>query len=256
MSRILRAVALLCLVGMFMTCAVDAKRPRTKEDKLRDDWRKNWCGKNSDNSLVDCYDVLGLDKTADHDAKEVKKAYRALSRELHPDKNPNNDTAEELQAAVNTAYEILSDDDLRKDYLAVVEAKRKFGSPQEHPIFAVLLMLAFFFSVWHYKNIQTYNDTRKKALDIPRVQARVKQFLQTQADAAAKKSGKKAKKIKLDGTDINIESKDLQAIITALDIKMPAYWLGHKPTPQDTLSNILSSPAKLFGGSKAADKTE
>jgi len=62
----------------------------------------------------DYYADLGVPKTAS--TAEIKKAYRTLARDLHPDKNPGNKQAEEKFKAVSEAYDVLSDDARRKEY--------------------------------------------------------------------------------------------------------------------------------------------
>ncbi len=62
----------------------------------------------------DLYKALGVDKKASAD--EVKRAYRKLARQYHPDRNPDDAKAEERFKEVQHAYDVLSDADKRKQY--------------------------------------------------------------------------------------------------------------------------------------------
>ena len=62
----------------------------------------------------DFYTILGVDKSADE--KEIKKAYRRLAMKYHPDKNPDDPTAEEKFKEATMAYEVLSDAQKRSAY--------------------------------------------------------------------------------------------------------------------------------------------
>jgi molecular chaperone DnaJ len=62
----------------------------------------------------DYYAALGVPKDAK--AADIKKAYRKLARELHPDANPDNPKAEERFKEVSEAYDVLSDETKRREY--------------------------------------------------------------------------------------------------------------------------------------------
>jgi len=62
----------------------------------------------------DLYEVLGVPRTSSHD--EIKKAYRKLAKQFHPDVNKDNKKAEEKFKEVSQAYDVLGDEDKRKKY--------------------------------------------------------------------------------------------------------------------------------------------
>lgn len=58
---------------------------------------------------IDYYELLEIERNADKTV--IKKAYRKLAMQYHPDKNPGNSEAEEKFKAINEAYQVLSDDE-------------------------------------------------------------------------------------------------------------------------------------------------
>jgi molecular chaperone DnaJ len=79
---------------------------------------------------VNLYDTLGVSKTASQD--EIRKAYRKLAREHHPDRNPGDAAAEAKFKEVQAAYDVLKDPEKRKQYDAfgAPNGRRGRGAPQ------------------------------------------------------------------------------------------------------------------------------
>ena len=99
----MRRTAALCI----LTAATAAAAP-----KFEDKWEK-FCG------VPDCYTELGLFPNATK--AQIRRAYRSLSLEFHPDKNPGDSRALRKFNRVARANEVLTDDEQRKklDYYTV-----------------------------------------------------------------------------------------------------------------------------------------
>jgi curved DNA-binding protein CbpA len=81
----------------------------------------------------DFYKVLGVDKKAAAD--EIKKKYRSLARDLHPDKTKGDSAKEEQFKAVSEAYEILSDP---KKAVAILETS---SEAETRKIFSLICLV-------------------------------------------------------------------------------------------------------------------
>jgi molecular chaperone DnaJ len=93
---------------------------------MADEVRREWFDK-------DYYQVLGVPKNAS--AAEVKKAYRKLAQQLHPDANPGNKDAEERFKEIAAANDVLGNEETRRNYDRVREAGPSgfgpgFGGPR------------------------------------------------------------------------------------------------------------------------------
>src|SRR5438128_2659578 len=79
----------------------------------------------------DYYEVLGVKRDAGEN--EIKKAYRKLARDFHPDRNPGDKQAEQRFKEVQDAYDVLSDKTKRGHYDRFGFAGPQEGMPQGFP---------------------------------------------------------------------------------------------------------------------------
>ncbi|MBD3808698.1 MAG: DnaJ domain-containing protein, partial [Epsilonproteobacteria bacterium] len=63
---------------------------------------------------IDYYEILQVSKNCD--GNELKKSFRKLAMQYHPDRNPDNKEAEDKFKLINEAYQVLSDDEKRSIY--------------------------------------------------------------------------------------------------------------------------------------------
>jgi translocation protein SEC63 len=88
------------------------------------------------------HEILGVE--ADATVAQVKKAYRQLSREKHPDKNPDNPEAVNEFITITKAYTIMTDDKARENFL-------KYGNPDGKGTMAVGIALPNFLQKKEYQ---------------------------------------------------------------------------------------------------------
>lgn len=78
----------------------------------------------------DYYQVLGVSRAASAD--EIKRAYRKLAKQFHPDRNPNDKSAETRFKEVQTAYDVLGDAEKRRQYDTYGRASQTRGPGGAH----------------------------------------------------------------------------------------------------------------------------
>ncbi len=86
---------------------------------------------NSHMDYKDYYKILGVERKASAD--DIRKAYRKLAMQHHPDKNPGNKKAEDKFKEINEAYQVLSDDQKRARYDQLGSAYSNFRTSGGRP---------------------------------------------------------------------------------------------------------------------------
>ena len=81
--------------------------------------------------MTNPYETLGVAKNASAD--EIKKAYRKLARQYHPDRNPGDSAAEERFKEVQNAYDLLSDPEKRKQWDTFGANGAGYATPRTRP---------------------------------------------------------------------------------------------------------------------------
>ncbi|MFM7170505.1 MAG: DnaJ domain-containing protein, partial [Cyanobium sp.] len=79
------------------------------------------------NGYRDYFKVLGVERGAD--AETIKRSFRKLARQYHPDVNPGDKSAEARFKEISEAYEVLSDPDKRRRYEQFGQYWSQMGGP-------------------------------------------------------------------------------------------------------------------------------
>lgn len=188
--------------------------------------------------MENCYDVLGVSR--DVSLSALKRAYRKLAIKYHPDRNKDPDAVEKFQL-IATAYEILKDEDQRRDYDYMLdnpeEAYYHYYRYYKHrmtPKVDVRIVLAVSITVisvlQYLHKIHRYDEAVKYAMQNPRFRNQALQIIHQEGLLENNKSKSKNKKSKEERK--KEEERVLKEIVeNSIDIKG-----GYsKPTYQDLL---------------------
>lgn len=226
--------------------------------KFEDKWEK-FCG------VPDCYAELGIFPNATK--AQIRRAYRSLSLEFHPDKNPGDDVALKKFNRVARANEVLTDDEQRKKmdyytenpgeywslYGSYVETKYK---PKTDIKVVLLLLLIFASMLQPALQYSKYQEYKKALVAAAKAKAPGKGTedvlkLRAEADAivdATAKERKKGKKTKLTASEEKeLLDKTLHDLVAKSNLP-PEYAF---PTIGDNLIvKVLSLPVSAYQSSQ------
>ncbi len=116
--------------------------------------------------VINYYEILGVPRTATAD--EIKKAFRKLARQYHPDVNPGDRSAEEKFKDINEAYDVLSDDQKRAEYNRTLSGSKRpgFKVPGRNNTSANGVRPEF--DLWKFKDFERRTVKQPKAVTSPR----------------------------------------------------------------------------------------
>jgi len=148
----------------------------------------------------DCYALLGVKKTSAQPA--IKRAYRKLAAEWHPDKNPDPRAKDLFQKYAN-AYEVLSSPEMRNNYDYLMEHPQEFPMffmrysrptymPKSDLRFVVALTIMIISAIQYLFQQSQYKTTLSAIKKSPQYQDKLKKYTKEMSEkpsAAAKKSG-------------------------------------------------------------------
>lgn len=206
------------------------------------------------------YDALGVRPTASE--LDIKKAYRRLAITTHPDKNPGDETAHERFQAIGEAYQVLSNEALRKQY-------DKFGKDQAVPgggfedpadFFAVIFggdafvdligEISLMKDLTKTMDITSRQMEEEQAVEAAEEKMKVHDTQDPSAESAAKKAG----------SEVPHPSIVVEPTVSAADGFAPSATLPIRDQKSPTVSGVSSSgastPRRQYGQQAIMDKSE
>lgn len=139
-----------------------------------------------------CYDLLGVKRNTTK--TEIRRVFRRISSELHPDKRPDDADAAERFRKIGTAYETLTDDAKRAKYddfldnpgkywQYLVENTKEVYAPKSNVLFVVTLLLGIA-TLIHWLNMNySYNDTIRRMKDSQEFKREVTRLMKSKVAA-------------------------------------------------------------------------
>ncbi|MES1913393.1 MAG: hypothetical protein MHM6MM_005578 [Cercozoa sp. M6MM] len=218
-----------CLAQQEFYEADEESQPQTEEEirkqRQHDTIREEWCGRG-----VSCYDVLGVDSSAS--MKEIKKQFRRLSRDYHPDYNKAED-AQEVFSRMSHAYGIVGDPEMRKRYDAAMRRRDQMKAPIGVFFVGAAVVAVFSALMVQSTRMESHKRGRKILLD----DHVIRRYL---------------RKNKIDSEEISNEK--LQKIAEECGGKELPQWYASPPSFLSCLRHVLLLPVRLFASTSSEDK--
>ncbi|KOC07598.1 DnaJ domain protein [Aspergillus flavus AF70] len=200
------------------------------------------------------YDALGVPPTATE--LEIKKAYRKLAIVTHPDKNPGDETAHARFQAIGEAYQVLSDEELRKRYDKFGKEDAVPGGGFEDPseffsmIFGGNAFVDLIGEISLMKDLTTTMDITMQEMEEEELAASAEEKLNIHEEEAKTAAGTSA-----EGTAATAPAAAPAPAGSATATDAPASEeKSEKPTP--TPSSGTSTPRRYLGQQAIMDKSE
>jgi len=182
-----------------------------------------------------CFEVLGLNRSASK--AEIKRAYRTLALDLHPDKNASL-AAEETFRAVTTAYEILKEPEKREEYEDFLDNPTKYywyyatSLTREYAkadVKAVVVVLLILFSVLHWANMSlNYRSAQRRVRESAHFK---KQAAELVASGQAQDAAEAESMINVEvvGSEKPHWKRSLPILLAKFPFQVAKflYWVGH-----------------------------